>query len=96
LKKDLKKAVDAGLPRADAIRALTLNAAEIYGVADRLGSIDKGKIANLVVMKGEAFDEKTTVEYVFVDGQQFQPSKESQKEPAASGRKGNAPAEEIK
>jgi hypothetical protein len=95
LKKDLKKAVDAGLPRAEAIRALTLSAAEIYGVADRLGSVDKGKIANLVVMKGEAFEEKTTVEYVFVDGQQFQPTKDSQKEPAAGERKGSAPAEEI-
>ena len=78
LKKDLKKAVDAGLSRADAIRALTLNAAEIYGVADRMGSVEKGKIANLVVMKGEAFDDKTTVEYVFVDGQEFHPSKDLQ------------------
>ncbi|MGA8026908.1 MAG: amidohydrolase family protein, partial [Bryobacteraceae bacterium] len=62
------------------IRALTLNVAEIYGVSDRLGSIDKGKIANLVVMRGDAFDEKTTIEYVFVDGREFQPSKESQPE----------------
>ena len=76
LKKALKKAVDAGLSRADAIRALTLNAAEIYGVADRLGSVDKGKIANLVITKGDAFEEKTTVEYVFIDGKQFKPSKE--------------------
>jgi hypothetical protein len=62
LKRALKKAVDAGLSRADAIRALTLNAAEIYGVADRLGTVEKGKIANLVVMKGDAFEDKTTVE----------------------------------
>jgi imidazolonepropionase-like amidohydrolase len=82
LKKALKKALDAGLSRADAIRALTLNAAEIYGVADRLGTIEKGKMANLVVMKGDAFDDKTTVEYVFVDGRQFQPSKELPQGPA--------------
>jgi hypothetical protein len=81
LKKALKKAVDAGLARADAIRALTLNVAQIYGVSDRLGSIDKGKIANLVVMKGDAFEEKTTVEYLFVDGVEFEPSKELQKPP---------------
>ena len=94
LKKALKKALDAGLSRADAIRALTLNAAEIYGAADRLGAIEKGKIANLVVMKGDAFDDKTTVEYVFVDGQQFQPSKELQKEPAPNGeKKPGTPAE---
>ncbi|MGA7414563.1 MAG: amidohydrolase family protein [Bryobacteraceae bacterium] len=77
LKKAIKKAIDAGLSRADAIRALTLNTAEIYGLSDRLGSIDKGKIANLVVMKGEAFEDKTTVEYVFVDGKLFEPSKET-------------------
>ncbi len=81
LKKALKKAVDGGLSRADAIRALTLNAAEIYGVADRLGTVEKGKIANLVVMKGDAFEDKTTVEYVFVDGRQFQPSKDLQQGP---------------
>jgi len=81
LKKAIKKAIDAGLSRADAIRALTLSTAEIYGLSDRLGSVDKGKIANLVVMNGEAFEEKTTVEYVFVDGKLFKPSKEA---PAAA------------
>jgi imidazolonepropionase-like amidohydrolase len=85
LKKALKKALDAGLSRGDAIRALTLSVAEIYGVADRMGSVDKGKIANLVVMKGDAFEEKTTVEYVFVDGQEFHPSKELQQGPAPGG-----------
>ena len=81
LRKALKKALDAGLSRADAIRALTLSVAEMYGVSDRLGSIDKGKIANLVVMKGDAFDDKTTVEYVFIDGVEFKPSKEAQRPP---------------
>ena len=71
LKKALKKAIDGGLARPDAIRALTLTPAEYYGVADRTGSVAKGKIGNLVVMKGEAFEDKTTVEYVFVDGMQF-------------------------
>lgn len=85
LKKALKKAIDAGLSRGDAIRALTLNAAEIYGVADRMGSIEKGKIANLVVMKGDAFEDKTTVEYVFVDGREFHPSKDLQQPPANGG-----------
>ncbi len=81
LKKALKKAIDAGLPRAEAIKALTLNPAEIYGLADRLGSIDKGKIANLVVTKGEAFEDGTTVEYVLIDGKLFEPSKDLQKPP---------------
>lgn len=83
LRKAVKKAIDAGLSRQDAVRALTLNTAELYGVADRLGSIDKGKIANLVVTKGEAFEDKTTVEYVFIDGKQFRPS---EPEPPKNGK----------
>jgi imidazolonepropionase-like amidohydrolase len=86
LKKTIKKAIDAGLSQTDAIRALTLNVAGIYGVSDRLGSIEKGKIANLVVTKGDAFDDKTTVEYVFVDGKQFQPLKELQQKPTEAAR----------
>jgi imidazolonepropionase-like amidohydrolase len=73
LRQAVKKAIDAGLPRADAIRALTRNVAEMYGVADRLGTIERGKIANLVVTKGDVFEEKTTIEYVFVDGRKFEP-----------------------
>jgi len=90
LKKAVKKAMDAGLSRADAVRALTLNAARIYGVADRTGSIEKGKIANLVVTKGEAFDDKTSIQYVFIDGKMFRPSPEAQqgtpRGPGSGGR----------
>ncbi len=81
LKKAIKKAIDSGLKQEDAIRALTLSAAEIYGVSDRLGSIEKGKIGNLVITRGPAFDEKSTIEYVFVDGKDFHPSKELQQGP---------------
>jgi imidazolonepropionase-like amidohydrolase len=76
LRKAVKKAIDAGLPRAEAIRALTRNVAEMYGVADRLGTIERGKIANLVVTKGDAFEATTTIEYVFVNGRKFEPVKE--------------------
>jgi hypothetical protein len=69
--KAAKKSIDAGLAPDAAVRALTLTPAEIFGVADRLGSIEKGKIANLVVTDGDLFDEKTKVKYVFVDGQRF-------------------------
>jgi hypothetical protein len=69
--KAVKKSIDAGLPPDAALRALTLSSAEVFGVADRLGSIEKGKIANLVVTDGDLFDEKTKIKYVFVDGQRF-------------------------
>ncbi len=75
--KAVKKAIDAGLKPEDALRALTLSPAEMYGVADRLGSIEKGKIANLVITKGELFQEKTEVKYVFVDGNKFEPPAEA-------------------
>jgi hypothetical protein len=69
--KAVKKSIDAGLPADAALRALTLSPAEIFGVADRLGSIEKGKIANLVVTDGDLFNEKTKLKWVFVDGQRF-------------------------
>ena len=69
----VRKAIDAGLDQASAVRALTLSAAEMYGVSDRLGSIEKGKIANLVVTEGDLFAAQTKVKYVFVDGDKFEP-----------------------
>jgi len=57
-----------GLSPEEAIRALTINAAKIAGAADRLGSLEKGKIANVVVTEGELFDEKMRIRHVFVDG----------------------------
>jgi imidazolonepropionase-like amidohydrolase len=83
LQRAVKKAIDAGLARQDAIRALTLSPAEIYGVADRLGSIEVGKIANLVVTKGDLFDDHTQIEMIFVDGKQYKPAPEP---PAGGGR----------
>jgi hypothetical protein len=70
--KAVKKSIDAGLTPDAALRALTLSPAEIYGVADRLGSIEKGKIANLVVSDGDLFAEKTKIKMVFVDGRRFE------------------------
>ena len=66
--KNAAKAVRAGLAADAAVRALTLSAASIAGVGDRLGSIEKGKIANLVVADGDLFDEKTKITRVFVAG----------------------------
>jgi imidazolonepropionase-like amidohydrolase len=73
LRAALKKAIDRGLAKADAIRALTLNVAEMYGVADRLGSVEKGKIANLTVTRGDAFGDGSKVEHVFIDGVDLKP-----------------------
>jgi imidazolonepropionase-like amidohydrolase len=63
-----RKVVAGGLSRDAVLKALTLNAATIAGAADRVGSIERGKIANLVVTDGDLFDEKSTIKHVFVGG----------------------------
>lgn len=89
LMRAVKKAVDAGLPADAALRALTLTPAEIYGVQDRMGSIDKGKIANLVVADGDLFADRTRVKYVFVDGGKYEPlPEEPAGRPAGRGGRG--------
>lgn len=62
------RAVKAGLAPDAAVRALTINAATIAGAGDRLGSLEKGKLANLIVTDGDLFDEKTRIRHVFIDG----------------------------
>jgi imidazolonepropionase-like amidohydrolase len=62
------RAVREGLPEDVALRALTLDAARIAGAADRVGSLEKGKIANVIVTSGGLFDDATRVRHVFVDG----------------------------
>lgn len=65
---NVTKVVTSGLPADRAIAALTAEAAGLAGVGDRLGTIEVGKIADLVVTDGDLFDEDTTVTHVFVDG----------------------------
>ena len=57
-----------GLPYDEALKAITLNAAEIWGVADQLGSLDTGKTANIVMANGDPLDVKTDVKQVFIQG----------------------------
>jgi imidazolonepropionase-like amidohydrolase len=71
--RNIRRAIQKGLSTDDALRALTLTPAEIYGVADRIGSIEKGKIANLVVVKGDLFAERPQIQHVFVDGVRYDP-----------------------
>ena len=62
------KAVENGLSRDDAIRALTLRPAEILGVGSQLGSIEVGKIANLTITRGDLLDKNRRIVHVFIDG----------------------------
>jgi imidazolonepropionase-like amidohydrolase len=61
-------AVGYGLAWEDALRAITINPARALGLADRLGTLEPGKIANLVVTSGDPLEIRTEVRYVFVNG----------------------------
>jgi len=65
---NVRKAIAAGLPRQAALEALTIRAAEIAGAENQLGSIETGKIANLVVSQGDLLSENPQIRMVFVDG----------------------------
>lgn len=62
-------AVAYGLPHDEAMKTVTLRAAEIYGVADRVGTIQEGKIANLIVTDGDPLDYASRIQHVIVNGQ---------------------------
>lgn len=85
---NVRKAVEVGLTRDQAIRALTLTPAELFGVADRVGSLEPGKIANLTVVRGDVFDPGSRVTQVFVDGRMMtvRPPTGSNAASAASGQ----------
>jgi imidazolonepropionase-like amidohydrolase len=59
-----------GLPKVEALKAVTLYPAQIMNVADRLGSIEMGKLANLVVTDGDLLETRTHVRHLFIDGRQ--------------------------
>jgi imidazolonepropionase-like amidohydrolase len=65
---NLMRAIENGLSREDALRAVTIWPAEILGVSDRLGTIETGKIANLTITRGDLFDRNRAIAHVFIDG----------------------------
>jgi imidazolonepropionase-like amidohydrolase len=64
-------AVEAGLPADAALRALTVTPAGLLGLSGALGTVEAGRIANLVVVEGELFDEDGRIRHVFVEGRRF-------------------------
>ena len=62
------KAVAFGLPYEEAVKALTINPARIFGVEDRLGSIEVGKEADLIIAAGDPLDIKTEVKQLVING----------------------------
>lgn len=71
IRKNIREMIDRGLSEDAALAALTTHAAANLGLSESLGSVDVGKIANLIVADGPLFDANTKYQYVFVDGKKF-------------------------
>ena len=69
--KGVRKLVAAGLPKDAALQAMTSGAAAILGVSDKVGTIEVGKLANLVFLTGDFIDDKSTVQGLIVEGAQI-------------------------
>lgn len=61
-------AVAYGMKPSDALKSVTITSAEILGIDEMMGSLENGKVANIMVTDGDPFETKTTVHYVFIDG----------------------------
>ena len=83
------KAIENGLDKSAAIRAMTLGAAEIFGVDNRLGSIEVGKIANLTVVRGDIFSKDRAFTHIFVDGKLFEQKEKPKMTPTTTTTNSN-------
>ncbi|MCZ2338288.1 MAG: amidohydrolase family protein [Chitinophagales bacterium] len=72
IKKNIRTMVENGLSEKAALAALTTYPAQLMGVAAQTGTIEKGKLANLVITNKPYFDEKAAIRYVFVEGKKFE------------------------
>lgn len=64
-------AVGFGLPQDEALKAITIYPAEIWGVSDKIGSLEKGKLADLLITNGDPLEIQTKVEHVFIKGKEI-------------------------
>src|SRR5579875_1292639 len=64
------QAVAFGLPRVEALKGLTINSAEIFGAGDQLGSIEKGKVADLILTDGDPLEARTHIKQMFIAGRE--------------------------
>jgi len=71
LRQEAGNAVAYGMTWEQALRAVTLTPAEVFGVADRYGSLEVGKVANVVVWSGDPFEFSTGIEHVYIRGKEI-------------------------
>ncbi|HEX5577066.1 MAG TPA: amidohydrolase family protein [Gemmatimonadaceae bacterium] len=71
IKQEAGNAIAYGMTWDDALRAVTLTPAEVFGVSDRIGSLQVGRDANVVIWNGDPFEFSTLPEHVFVRGREY-------------------------
>lgn len=64
-------AVAYGLPHDEAMKALTINPAQMWGAADLIGSLEKGKLADLMIVDGDPMDVRTQIRHLFIKGKEI-------------------------
>lgn len=83
IKTNLRRMIENGLPEEQALAALTTVPAKMLGLSNMMGTVEAGKIANLVVSTAPYFDEDANVRYVFVDGTLYEYEVKKKKKAAA-------------
>jgi hypothetical protein len=79
-RRNVARAVEQGLPAEAALAAVTVNPAAMAGLSGRLGTVEAGKIANLVVADGDVFDTASRIREVWIDGRRYEIDPEKDKE----------------
>lgn len=79
VRKSITRMIKAGMSEKAALRALTTYPAEVLGISHLVGTVEKGKLANLVVTDKPMFDEKSTIKLVFVEGKKYVPEQPATK-----------------
>ncbi len=82
---NVTRAIDGGLSKDEALRAMTIRPAEFFGVEGQLGTIEVGKVANLTVTRGDIFDRSRRITHVFIDGRPVDLRPATQAQPGAGG-----------
>ena len=85
--KNLRLAIEKGLPADEALAALTVRPASLFGLSDQLGTIEAGKIANLAIMSDDFSNEQAEVKYTVVNGNLFE-NKQSEEDKSGRGGPG--------
>jgi Amidohydrolase family len=89
----IRKAIENGLSDDDALRAVTISPARIFGVDRQLGTLEKGKIANVVITDKPIFSKDAKVKRVFIDGREAKLPTEEEKAKRGAGEAAASPIE---